>query len=240
MIGALSKQKEDGSQFLFANFADSLSGTTNTSNNIQEPLGGVSYSFPIMSTSIHALLGRWLHIIVLSTGCFLASGPVSGQSAQDALERIFQPSENWGAAIAEAKTGRIIFEHRPDAPMMPASNMKVYVTTTAFKYLGTNFRYRTPVVGRGDLDHQGVWHGDLLVRGSGDPTFSGRFEEDNKHVTARLERLAQRLQDQGIRHVTGNVYGFDDVYEENYWGRGLARQSLPRLVHRSLWGTDPQ
>jgi D-alanyl-D-alanine carboxypeptidase/D-alanyl-D-alanine-endopeptidase (penicillin-binding protein 4) len=169
---------------------------------------------------MHALLRRCFRVLPISFGLLLASSPACGQSAQEALERIFKPDEGWGAAIAEAGTGRIVFEHRADAPMMPASNMKVYVTTTAFKYLGTNFRYRTPVVGRGNLDSQGVWQGDLLVRGSGDPTFSGRFEADDKHVTARLERLAQRLITSGIRRVTGNVYGFDDVYEENYWGRG--------------------
>lgn len=146
--------------------------------------------------------------------------PVFSQSAQEVLEQIFRPDDCWGAAIAEAKTGRVIFKHRADTPMMPASNMKVYVTTTAFKYLGTNFRYKTPVVGHGHLDNQGVWHGDLLVRGSGDPTFSGRFEADDKKVTARLERLAQRLSSSGIKRVTGNLYGFDDVFEENYWGRG--------------------
>lgn len=173
-----------------------------------------------MSTYIKASTGRLLHILTICACHFFISYPVCGQSVQAELESIFKPDDNWGAAIAEAKTGRIIFEHRANAPMMPASNMKVYVTTTAFKYLGTNFRYRTAVVGRGSLDNQGVWHGDLLVRGSGDPTFSGRFEEDNKKVTARLERLAQRLFSSGIRRVTGNLYGFDDVYEENYWGRG--------------------
>ncbi len=173
-----------------------------------------------MSTSFQASGGRWLRFYTISTGLFLSFCPLYGQSAQDTLESIFKPDESWGVAIAEAKTGRMIFEHRADAPMMPASNMKVYVTTTAFKYLGTNFRYRTPVVGRGNLDSQGIWQGDLLVRGSGDPTFSGRFEADDKNVTGRLERLAQRLRSNGIRRVTGNVYGFDDVYEENYWGRG--------------------
>jgi serine-type D-Ala-D-Ala carboxypeptidase/endopeptidase (penicillin-binding protein 4) len=218
---SLYKSREDRIQISIPNnLIDSLSSRSDTGNNVLEPLGGVSYSFPIMSTSIHASGGHWLRFLTIAACISMVPLPVVGQSPPEVFERIFQPSDSWGVAIAEAKTGRILFEHRADTPMMPASNMKVYVTTTAFKYLGTNFRYRTPIVGRGNLDDQGVWHGDLLVRGSGDPTFSGRFEADDKHVTARLERLAQRLLSNGIHRVTGNLYGLDDIYEENYWGRG--------------------
>lgn len=155
--------------------------------------------------------------VVLFVQCLSATAQ---SDIERRLDRIFQPETTWSVSIAEADTGRIVYQHRETEPRMPASNMKVYVTAAAFEHLGSRYRYRTPLMGRGQLDNQGVWHGDLLVRGSGDPTFSGRFENDSKNITARLDSWAERLHSHGFRQVTGGLYGHDDVFDEDYWGRG--------------------
>ncbi len=152
--------------------------------------------------------------------------PLSGWSATQAdFARIFKPESSWSVVIADADTGRIVYRQRAEEPRMPASNMKIYVTAAAFDLLGSHYRYRTPFLVRGALDPLGVLKGDLLVRGSGDPTFSGRFEEDKEDVTARFSRWADRLKDLHIRTVTGNLYGDDNHFDENYWGRGWPKDA---------------
>ncbi|MCB9767969.1 MAG: D-alanyl-D-alanine carboxypeptidase/D-alanyl-D-alanine-endopeptidase [Candidatus Omnitrophica bacterium] len=133
--------------------------------------------------------------------------------------RIFRPEESWSVVIADAQNGRVVYRQNPQTPRMPASNLKVYVTAAAFDLLGSHYRYRTPFLVRGKLSPQGVLVGDLLVRGSGDPTFSGRFEEDSKDVTARFSRWADRMKELHIRTVKGNLYGDDSIFDKNYWGR---------------------
>jgi D-alanyl-D-alanine carboxypeptidase/D-alanyl-D-alanine-endopeptidase (penicillin-binding protein 4) len=173
----------------------------------------------MMSISVGPVCIKRL-LFVLTLAIWFNPVLCGGAPSHPGFARIFQPEANWGVSIAEAATGRILYQQNEAEPFMPASNMKVYVSSAAFDILGSRFRYRTPLMGMGKLDAQGVWHGDLLVKGSGDPTFSGRFEKDSRHVTGRLDRWADRLVRSGIRRVTGNLYGMDDVYDENYWGRG--------------------
>lgn len=139
--------------------------------------------------------------------------------------KIFQPEASWSVVLAEAESGRVVYEQRGQEPRMPASNLKLYVTTAAFNALGSRFRYRTPLMGFGQLDRQGTWRGHLLVRGSGDPTFSGRFEESPLEVTGAFDRWAHRLRELGIRSVTGNLYGHDDIFDEDFWVEGWPKDA---------------
>jgi D-alanyl-D-alanine carboxypeptidase/D-alanyl-D-alanine-endopeptidase (penicillin-binding protein 4) len=178
---------------------------------------------PLTSISIRVTQVKWFAVVLVAWAATGGASPAANYQGPDpngTFARIFEPSDNWCVAIAEAESGRILYEHRADEPCLPASNMKVYVTTTAFEVLGTRYRYRTPLMGKGVLDHQGIWHGDLMVRGSGDPAFSGRFEDDKTDVTGRLERWAQLLAGKGVHRVAGNVYGLDDLYDKKYWAPG--------------------
>ena len=57
----------------------------------------------------------------------------------------------------------------PPALLQPASNEKLPLAYAALTLLGSNFRFHTEVVGTGSLVGN-VWHGDLFLRGFGDPT----------------------------------------------------------------------
>jgi len=162
-------------------------------------------------------MASWL---VVALGC-LSVFPAFCADLGSTLDSIFLPEESWSVAVADLSQRKILYQHRAGEARVPASNLKVYVTSAAFDLLGTRFRFRTPLLGQGQFDSRtGVWRGDLLVRGSGDPTFSGRFEHDNTDVTGRLERWAQRLVNHGVRVVEGSVYGDDNIYDEDYWGMG--------------------
>ena len=69
--------------------------------------------------------------------------------------------------------------------------------------------FRPRVLGAGHLGPAGVWHGDLYLRGGGDPTFGdgafNRVWEDGYGPTA--EQLVGQLLARGIRRVTGLVIG---------------------------------
>src|SRR6185436_16084442 len=74
-----------------------------------------------------------------------------------------------GIRVMEARTGRLFFEKRGSVLMDPASNQKVLATTTALMRLGSDWRYRTELTGPAP-DAAGVITGDVVLRGSGDPT----------------------------------------------------------------------
>jgi D-alanyl-D-alanine carboxypeptidase/D-alanyl-D-alanine-endopeptidase (penicillin-binding protein 4) len=101
-----------------------------------------------------------------------------------------------GMRVEDLSSGRVLFGWRSGTLMDPASNQKVLGTSAALLRLGSNYRYRTEVTGA-EPDAAGIVSGDLVIRGSGDPSLRAR------HV----EALAQSLATQGITRVSGEILG---------------------------------
>jgi D-alanyl-D-alanine carboxypeptidase/D-alanyl-D-alanine-endopeptidase (penicillin-binding protein 4) len=92
---------------------------------------------------------------------------------------------------------------------------KLYTTVAVLSELGPDARLQTAVLGTGHLAADGVWEGDLYLRGAGDPTFGdGTFNqiwEDGYGPTA-LE-LANQLRRSGILRVAGRVIGDPSLFD---------------------------
>jgi len=115
------------------------------------------------------------------------------------------------AALAiELETGAVVFEANVGLALAPASAEKLAVSFAALRLLGPGFRFRTEVVGDGELERR-VWRGNLFLVGYGDPTLD----------SADLDALARDVQSWGIRKVTGRVVGderhFDDTRTAPGW-----------------------
>jgi D-alanyl-D-alanine carboxypeptidase/D-alanyl-D-alanine-endopeptidase (penicillin-binding protein 4) len=107
-----------------------------------------------------------------------------------------------GAVVVDLQTGRLLFARHPDLPLAPASNEKLTVSFTALRELGTTYRFRTEVLARGYQD-SGVWHGDVFLKGFGDPTLT----------SLQVERLATQIADLGITRIDGRVYGDESWFD---------------------------
>lgn len=101
-----------------------------------------------------------------------------------------------GMRVVGAADGRLFFARRPGALMDPASNQKVLATASAMIRLGPDWRYRTEAEGPAP-DALGVVLGDLVLRGSGDPTLRA----------PDLEAMAAHLVRGGVRRIEGSVVG---------------------------------
>jgi serine-type D-Ala-D-Ala carboxypeptidase/endopeptidase (penicillin-binding protein 4) len=127
-----------------------------------------------------------------------------------------------GVIAIELPSGTPVFERNPDASLIPASNEKLAVTYTALVELGTAYRFRTEVLSSGHQDGD-TWHGDLYLKGFGDPTLDSR----------ELARLAAQLKTAGILHVDGRVLGdeswFDRVRTAPGWKPSFYLEESPPL-----------
>jgi serine-type D-Ala-D-Ala carboxypeptidase/endopeptidase (penicillin-binding protein 4) len=113
------------------------------------------------------------------------------------------PGVSRSSAIAvELTTGRIVYARNPRLPLIPASNEKLAVTYAALVSLGPAFRIETQVLGVGEQDGR-EWHGDLVLKGFGDPTLS----------SLGLRRLAAEVRATGIRLVTGRIVGDESYFD---------------------------
>lgn len=110
---------------------------------------------------------------------------------------------HWGLLAVDAESGQVLLARNEHRKFVPASNMKVLVTAAALHRLGPEHRFRTPVHAAGDFaPATGVVAGDLVVSGSGDPTLSGRYWDDD---LAPLEALADSVVRAGVSRVEGRL-----------------------------------
>jgi serine-type D-Ala-D-Ala carboxypeptidase/endopeptidase (penicillin-binding protein 4) len=108
-----------------------------------------------------------------------------------------------GAYVTNLTTGEQVFAWRAGTPRILASNTKLFVSAAALARFGTEGTLGTVVLGRGALDEDGVWSGDLFLRGGGDPTFG----------SPSVQQLALALDEAGIERVTGRVYGDESQHD---------------------------
>ena len=123
----------------------------------------------------------------------------------------------WGVQIVNLSSGDVLFDRNGSRRFIPASNMKLLTTAAALDALGPSFRYRTRLYAEGDVQN-GTLRGNLIVRGAGDPTFGGRYQDDD--MTRVFRQWADSLRAAGIRRVQGVVVGDDDIFDNVHLGQG--------------------
>ena len=124
----------------------------------------------------------------------------------------------WGVKIQYPNTGEVVYERNPQKLFMPASNMKLYTTAAALCMLGPQYKYETDFVASGSIDENGVLEGDLVVRGSGDPSWSWRFFDGN--YDSVLVIIIDSLKASGVTGIKGNIIGDDNVFDDQDLGYG--------------------
>ncbi len=136
--------------------------------------------------------------------------------------------------VLDARTGELVFSDHGKTGMAPASTLKNITAATAFRILGPDFRFKTLLAMRGELDGSGVLHGDLIIRGSGDPSLgSDRYEETKESLL--LEKWTQAIKKAGIKAIKGRLLADDMLYGGiqapggwpwadmgNYYGAGVS------------------
>lgn len=149
--------------------------------------------------------------LVLLVACTLALG--GGTATAAPLDRLVagqlaSAGGISGGYVLDTTTGRTLASVRADTLRIPASVEKLYTTSTALLRFGPTGTLTTSVLGDGELDDAGVWHGDLYLRGGGDPTFgSASFTRRAYGLGTTVSTLAASVLDAGVERVTGRIYG---------------------------------
>lgn len=109
----------------------------------------------------------------------------------------------------------VVASHRPDAPRVPASNMKAVTAAGALIGLGPEFRFTTRLTaGPRGLRAGRVLRGPLYLEGHGDPTLStGAYARRYLGAAATLGELARPLHRDGIRVVRGPIVADDGFFD---------------------------
>jgi D-alanyl-D-alanine carboxypeptidase/D-alanyl-D-alanine-endopeptidase (penicillin-binding protein 4) len=125
-----------------------------------------------------------------------------------------------GVHVVDAATGEPLYARLSGGLYIPASNQKIATAAAALKALGPHYAFRTRIYALGRLQGA-VLDGDLLVRGGGDPTIGGRYDQED--ASQVLERWARVLAAGGLRRVRGSLIVDDRFFGREHrpaaWGR---------------------
>jgi D-alanyl-D-alanine carboxypeptidase/D-alanyl-D-alanine-endopeptidase (penicillin-binding protein 4) len=128
-------------------------------------------------------------------------------------------SGTWGAMVVSLTRGDTLYAENAGEEMQPASTMKLFTSAIAFERFGPNYQFSTDALRDGSVGPDGTLTGNIYIRGDGDPALSGKFLTGGP--SAPMNRLADLVAQQGIKHVTGSVVGdasaFDDQKIPDGW-----------------------
>lgn len=107
------------------------------------------------------------------------------------------------ARVVDLGNGRTLATLNPGRALTPASVSKLYTAAAALKHWGADHRFTTRILYTGKI-RNGELHGDLILRGAGDPGLTN----------AQLWTLAQRVHAAGLTRIRGAV-----VVDQSLLGR---------------------
>ena len=136
-----------------------------------------------------------LHILLI-VFCFFpdAYATTLPPSVVKALQQAHIPLDSIGVEVREVSSRRPLISLNAKKPMNPASTMKLLTTYAGLELLGPAFSWKTEAYLDGKLE-QGVLHGNLILKGYGDP----------KLTVENLWLWLHELRGRGLREIHGDL-----------------------------------
>jgi D-alanyl-D-alanine carboxypeptidase/D-alanyl-D-alanine-endopeptidase (penicillin-binding protein 4) len=126
---------------------------------------------------------------------------------------------HWGILIVDPDRGDTLYAHNADKLFMPASNQKIVTGAVGLTQLGPDFTWRTPVELRGNVKAETLT-GDIVVHGSGDPSWSDALRGGD--AQSAFAPVADALVARGIKKVVGNIVAEGNAFRDAPYGFGWA------------------
>src|SRR5258708_22309643 len=100
---------------------------------------------------------------------------------------------------------------------MPSSNQKLMTSSAVLNALGPDWAFTTTLLRSGSLDDAGTLHGNLYLKGSGDPLLEGKD----------LDQFVESMKASGIKKVQGRLIGDASRFDSKRLGFGWEWDDLP-------------
>lgn len=110
-------------------------------------------------------------------------------------------SANWGVLIVDPERSDTLYSRNAGKLFVPASNQKIITAAASLHELGPAFRFTTRLAYSG-TKRDSVLTGDVVVFGTGDPSFSDRIRGD---AMSPMRELADSIRALGITRIDGRL-----------------------------------
>jgi D-alanyl-D-alanine carboxypeptidase/D-alanyl-D-alanine-endopeptidase (penicillin-binding protein 4) len=138
----------------------------------------------------------------------------------------------FGIKVFSLDRNQVVFEKDADHLFVPASNTKIFTTTTAIAKLPADFRFTTTLESNGRIDKFGRLTSDLYFVGRGDPNLSNRIlPYDPKAIKTEspltaVDTLTNQLVAKGVKVIDGDIIGDDTYYINEPFGESWGWDDL--------------
>lgn len=176
-----------------------------------------------------------LFLPVLLLGFQIALAQPVEKAFNDAFQKFLKDDDykyaTVGLVVYDLRTGKTVLQHNAHTGLAPASTQKIITAATAYHLLGKDFRYETKIGYEGTL-HDGKLTGNIIIKGSGDPSFgSWRYGVNSEQDV--INEIVAAVRQAGIRQLDGHVLADESLFDSevipdgwiwqdigNYYGAG--------------------
>jgi D-alanyl-D-alanine carboxypeptidase/D-alanyl-D-alanine-endopeptidase (penicillin-binding protein 4) len=137
----------------------------------------------------------------------VAAGPAQAQPRW--VSHIGRIVASHPMSVVVGDDGAVWYRHRAGVGRPPASNEKLLLSMALLNTFGPDHTFALRALAPA-LDVTGTADGNLYIKGQGDPEVGA----------ARLNLLASRLWDAGLRHLTGHVVGVTGPFHRDWFAPG--------------------
>lgn len=124
--------------------------------------------------------------------------------------------------VLNAKTGDQLIENNSKLAMTPASTLKIITTASALGILGAGYRYETKLMVDGTFDSvTGILNGNLIIKGSGDPTLNSEYFKKKDDTSDLVDEWANALKLKGVKQITGKIIADNTCFDNNVPGNWI-------------------
>ena len=165
------------------------------------------FLYQTLSIGIILLLGILTFAVTAWGVSALPNEPKEQNSLAQQIDKILKAQSvsktQWGIYI-ESDLGEVLYQYHGGNALIPASVTKLLTTASAMALLGPNYCIPTEFLMAGVLDSLGTLHGDLVVKGYGDPSLAALEQWDAIQLT---EQWSDTLMKLGLKSITGSIWG---------------------------------
>ena len=184
---------------------------------------------------------KWIVFNIFILFLFLSN--LQSQNLLDkAIERLAkEPSlknASLGISVLEVASGKQIAAYFPNQSLKPASSLKVVTTGVALALLGNDFRFKTVLEYDGTIDSEGTLHGNLYIKGYGDPTLGSDHFKKAEQLNIVLSKWVRAIRQQGIKKIDGQIVGDASFFDSSVNGRTWLWEDMGNYYASGAWGLN--
>ena len=176
---------------------------------------------------------KWFVIwILISIGNICYGQSELNQKLEDLLSHSTVDYASVGLSV-KSVDGEEVVNINADKKLIPASSLKLITTFISLEEFGEDYAFTTRIGYSGKIDRSGTLEGNIVVIGSGDPTFGAkRFGEENSWSEI-LKKIVASIKAAGIKCIEGKIEVKTNVFHgqaicpswpysdvANYYGSG--------------------